>query len=185
MEMFTDDEDEAGSHMEPPRSPMSVTETTTEPGTRQHKVRKHAHAEESHKAPVCWLCEYQGNRTTNEVIRFILDGIPHMSLDALIVQSKFLLDNVERDSNCTLLQLRTHVMQHMLHPRIKIALQIQEMSRMQQEIAKCCVVSDLDTGEKTVNPAAMRSYLTLCSQVASLYKTGEDKLIFNNSSMDK
>jgi hypothetical protein len=133
----------------------------------------------------CWLCKYQGNRTTNEVVRFIMDGIPHMSIDSLVTQSKFLLDNVEVNSNTTLVQLKRHITDHMMHPRIKLALQLQEMCNMQNEIKKCCVTNDAETGERTVNPQAMRVYLTLCSQVSALYKVGEDKLIFNNSSMDK
>jgi hypothetical protein len=133
----------------------------------------------------CWLCEFQGNRVTNEIIRFIMDGIPHMSLEALVTQSKFLLDNVCAESNTTPAQIRRHITDHMLHPRIKLALQLQEMSKMQKDVKKCCVVNDVESGEHTVNPQAMRVYLTLCSQVSALYKVGEDKLIFNNSSMDK
>ena len=108
-----------------------------------------------------------------------------MSLDSLVEQSKFLLDNIEADSNCSLSEIKRHICEHMLHPRIKIALGIMEMSKMQNEVKKCCVVKDVETGEQTLNPQAMRVYLTLCSQVTSLYKTGEEKLIFNSSSMDK
>lgn len=114
-----------------------------------------------------------------------MDSIPHMAMDALVGQSKYLLDHVEVNSNSTAAQIRLHITEHMLHPRVKLALQLQEMSKMQKEITKCCVVSDAETGERTVNPQAMRVYLTLCSQVSSLYKVGEDKLIFNNAFMDK
>ncbi|KAJ1467708.1 hypothetical protein T484DRAFT_1755664 [Baffinella frigidus] len=186
METFPEDDEEPG-HIETPRSPVSASESTPKQSS-QHNIQKHTHDEDvkdRHTAAVCWLCEYQGNRTTNEVVRFIMDGIPHMSLDSLIEQSKFLLDNVEMGSNTTPAQLRRHITEHMLHPRVKLALQLQEMSKMQKEVCKCCVVTDIDSGERTVNPQAMRAYLTLCSQVSSLYKIGEDKLIFNNLSMDK
>ena len=114
-----------------------------------------------------------------------MDGIPHMALDALITQSKYLLDRVDLDSNCSIAQIKMHVTSHMLHPRIKIALQLHDMAKMQQEVAKCCVVDDVDTGGKTINPQAMRVYLTLCTQVTGVYKMGEDKLTFNQTSTDK
>jgi hypothetical protein len=133
----------------------------------------------------CWLCEYQGNRTTNEVIRFIMEGIPHMALDSLITQSKYLLDRVDIGSDCSISQIKTHVTSHMLHPRIKLALQLQNMVKMQEEVSKCCVVDDVEAGGKTINPQAMRVYLTLCTQVSSVYKMGEDKLTFNQASAEK
>jgi hypothetical protein len=123
------------------------------------------------KAPrSCWLCEYQGNRTTNEVIRFIMDGIPHMSLDSLIEQSKYLLDQVDVGSDASTMEIRKHITEHMLHPRVKLALQMQEMSRMQKEVCKCCISADGDTGERTINPQAMRVYISLCSQISGVYK---------------
>ena len=135
--------------------------------------------------PFCWLCEYQGNRTTDEVLRFIMENIPHMTLDSLVSQSKYLLDRVDIGSDCSCTQIRTHIISHMLHPRIKLALQLQEMIKMQQEVSKCCVVDDLDTGGKTINPQAMKVYLTLCTQITGVYKIGEDKLTFNQGSADK
>ena len=114
-----------------------------------------------------------------------MDGIPHMALDSLVTQSKFLLDNVEPESNATTAEIKKHITEHMLHPRVKLALQLHELTKMQKDVSKCCVVNDVETGERTVNPQAMRVYLTLSSQVSALYKVGEDKLIFNNSTMDK
>jgi hypothetical protein len=133
----------------------------------------------------CWLCRYQANRTTNEVIRFIMDAVPHMALDALVEQSKYFLDQVDKASCCSFAQVRRHITEHMLHPRVKLALQLQDMTRMQQEVGKCCVVNDVESGEKTVNTQAMRVYMTLCSQVVGVYKLGEERLTFNNSAVDK
>lgn len=144
-------------------------------GVRSHKK----------KIPYCWLCRYQGNPSTNEVIRFMMDAIPHMSLDSLVEQSKFLLDTIDPYSKCTLGTIRTHITEHMLHPRIKLALQLQDMTKMQSDVCKCCVVNDVVTGERTVNPQAMRVYLTLCAQVSTVYKMGEEKLTFNNGATDK
>jgi hypothetical protein len=145
-------------------------------------VGKRKHKNKHKSAPICWLCEYQGNRTTDEVIRFIMDGIPHMALDSLITQSKYLLDRVDVGSDCSVSQIRRHVTSHMLHPRIKLALQLQDMVKMQQEVSKCCVVDDVEAGGKTINPQAMRVYLTLCTQVTGVYKMGEEKLTFNQVS---
>ena len=144
------------------------------------------HTKKKKKAtPFCWLCEYQGNRTTDEVLKFILDNIPHMTLDSLISQSKYLLDRVDIGSDCSSMQIRMHITVHMLQPRIKLALQLQEMIKMQKEVAKCCVVDDMETGGKTINPQAMKVYLTMCSQVAAVYKIGEEKLTFNQGQIDK
>ena len=147
---------------------------------------EHFQEKRKHKStPFCWLCEYQGNRTTNEVIRFIMESIPHMALDSLITQSKYLLDRVDAGSNCSISQIKIHVTTHMLHPRVKLALQLQDMVKMQQDVAKCCVVDDIEAGGKTINPQAMRVYLTLCTQVTGVYKMGEEKLTFNQVSYDK
>ena len=159
---------------------MQCGETYDENRDENHEVGVKRKA-----VPFCWLCEYQGNRTTNEVIRFIMEGIPHMALDSLITQSKYLLDQVDIGSDCSIAQIKTHVTSHMLHPRVKIALQLHDMVKMQQEVSKCCVVDDVETGGKTINPQAMRVYLTLCTQVTGVYKMGEDKLTFNQSSLDK
>jgi len=144
-------------------------------GARSHKK----------KIPFCWLCRFQGNASTNEVIRFIMDAIPHMSLDSLVEQSKYLLDTVDEYSKCTHATIRSHITEHMLHPRVKLALQLQDMTKMQSDVCKCCVVNDVETGERTVNPQAMRVYLTLCAQVSTVYKMGEDKLTFNHGGTDK
>lgn len=145
----------------------------------------HISRQPNHIPRACWLCEYHGNRTTNEVVRFIMDGIPHMSMKSLVEQSKYLLDQVDAGSDATTGEIQTHIMEHMLHPRVKLALQMQEMSRMQKEVSKCCISADSETGEKTINPQAMRVYLTLCSQISGVYKLGEDKLMYNQGSMDK
>ena len=126
----------------------------------------------------CWLCQYQGNRSANEVVRLIMDGVSHMSMDALVAHSKYLLDNVQQGSEVSTVEIRRHISEHMLHPRVKLAVQLQELMSMQKEIAKCCLVHDIESGERIVNPPAMKVYLSLCSQVANVYKLGEDKLLF-------
>ena len=185
MESCSDDDEER--HTATPHSPMSVTDSNKvrkTPNTLPSKVGDEVMTD-CHTTAVCWLCTYQGNRTTNEVLRFVMDGIPHMALDSLVTQSKFILDNVEPESNATTAEIKKHITEHMLHPRVKLALQLHELTKMQKDVSKCCVVNDVETGERTVNPQAMRVYLTLSSQVSALYKVGEDKLIFNNSTMDK
>jgi len=132
--------------------------------------------------PCCCLCEYQANTSTNEVIRFIMEGIPHIALDSLVCQSKYLLDTVVPGNNNSMDQVRLHITEHMLHPRVKLALQLHEMTRMQKDLSKCCVVYDVESGEKTVNQQAMRVYLTLSSQISAVYKlgaAGEEKLMYN------
>lgn len=136
----------------------------------------------------CCLCEYQGNTSTNEVIRFIMEGIPHIALDSLVTQSKYMLDTLVPGNNNNTEQVRLHITEHMLHPRVKLALQLHEMTRMQKDLSKCCVVYDVESGEKNVNQQAMRVYLTLSSQISAVYKlgaAGEEKLMYNQASMDK
>jgi hypothetical protein len=180
MEIYSDEEDD----MQAPRTPMSTASVVgTDKDANSGSVDQIMIP--SSKASFCWLCLYSGNKTANEVIKFVLDGIAHMCLDSLVDQSKYLLDNVEPESNCTESEIRRHICEHMLNPRVKLALAIHEMSKMQKEVRKCCVIKDAETGEQTLNPQAMRVYLTLSAQMTSLYKTGEEKLIFNSSSMDK
>jgi hypothetical protein len=176
MEMYSDDEGEVQ------HDSMSVTDSHKD--EIDHNP-DHIMIPPQNKASFCWLCTYTGNKSANEVVRFVLDSIHLMSLESLVEQSKFLLDNVEPESNCTESEIQRHICEHMLNPRVKLALAIHEMSKMQKEVRKCCVIKDAETGEQTLNPQAMRVYLTLSAQVTSLYKTGEEKLIFNSSSMDK
>ena len=182
MEIYSDEEDD----MQAPHTPMSTgstkgTDQDANPGSADHIMIPTP----NHKTKFCWLCTYTGNKSAKEVVKFILDSLPHMCLENLVDQSKYLLDNVEPESNCTESEIRRHICEHMLNPRVKLALAIHEMSKMQKEVRKCCVIKDAETGEQTLNPQAMRVYLTLSAQMTSLYKTGEEKLIFNSSSMDK
>jgi hypothetical protein len=141
----------------------------------------------THKAcaDACWLCEFQGNRSAAEIVRLVMDSIPHISMQSLVAQCKYLLDNIERGSDVSTVEIHRHITQHMLHPRVKLAIQLQDMCQMQKEISKCCVVQDVESGERTLNPHAMRVYLSLCSQVASVYKLGEEKLTFNHTAVEK
>jgi len=130
---------------------------------------------------MCWMCQYQGNRSANEVVRLIMDGVSHMSMDSLVVHCKYFLDHVQTDTSISTTEIKRHITEHMLHPRVKLAVQLHSLTVMQQEVAKCCVVQDIESGERIVNPQAMRAYLSLCSQVAGVYKLGEDKLLFTNA----
>jgi hypothetical protein len=184
MDCETDDEGETTLHH--PNSPMSVSDSHGVcENTNGELFDSHRHTRGKPDRKVCWLCEYQGNRTTNEVIRFILDGIPHMAIDSLVAQSTYLLGQVEPTSNPDTAQIKKHITEHMLHPRVKFALQLHEITRMQKEVAKCVITVDVESGERNVSPQAMRVYLTLCSQLTSVYKTGEEKLMYNQGSMDK
>jgi len=141
------------------------------------------HINTTNAAPckTCWLCQYQGNRSANEVIRLIMDGVSHMSMDSLVLHCKYLIDNVQTDSIVGKKEIRRHITEHMLHPRVKLAVQLHDLTAMQKEVAKCCVVQDAESGERCVNPHAMRAYLSLCSQVSGVYKMGEDRLLFTHS----
>ena len=129
----------------------------------------------------CWMCQYQGNRSANEVVRLIMDGVSNMSMDSLVAHCKYLLDHVQTDSIISTAEIKRHITEHMLHPRVKLAVQLHDLTVMQKEVAKCCVVQDVESGERIVNPQAMRAYLSLCSQVSGVYKLGEDKLLFTHA----
>ena len=97
-----------------------------------------SHAPDTTASSTCWLCQYQGNRSANEVVRLIMDGVSHMSMDSLVAHSKYLIDNVQQGSDVSAVEIRRHISEHMLHPRVKLAIQLQELMSMQKEIAKCC-----------------------------------------------
>jgi hypothetical protein len=132
----------------------------------------------------CHLCTYHGDRSTAAVIALIMDSVSHISIDSLVDQSKYLLDHLEVTNTATKAEIRIHITRHILHPRVKLAIQIQELCKMQREVAKCCVVRDVESGERTVNTQAMRVYLSLSSQVSGAYKTCEDKLLFNGAVLE-
>lgn len=134
-----------------------------------------------HLDDFCWLCHYQGNRSATEIVSLIMDSVAHISIDSLVGHCKFLLDTLEADSNASKAEIKRHISSHMLHPRVKLSIQLQDMCEMQREVARCCVVRDVESGERTVNTQAMRVYLSLGAQVAGVYKTSEEKLLFSGA----
>ncbi|KAJ1486213.1 hypothetical protein T484DRAFT_1745712 [Baffinella frigidus] len=171
-----------------PNSPG--TQHLQDPTHHEHPHHEHPHThcvsdeEPDHLDDFYWLCHYQGNRATSEVVRLIMDSVTHISLDSLVEHCKYLLDNLDADSNASKAEIKRHISCHMLCPRVKLAMQIQDMCKMQKDVAKCCVVHDVESGERTVNTQAMRVYLSLGAQVTGAYKTSEEKLLFNGAVVD-
>lgn len=157
-------------------------------GQQQHGLQQRSAPEN------CFMCKYHGNPSVDQITRFIIDSVSSISLESLVEQTRILIhathaqDIEPTDASVSTKGLQRHITDHMLHPRVRVAMQIRELSEMQRRVTPCCVTFDEETGQHTVNPHAMRTFLTLSNQIHNSYKTGEEKMLFNmqsTASVDK
>jgi hypothetical protein len=135
----------------------------------------------------CWLCTFHGTKITEDASRFIIDSVSHMSLDSLVQELSSCLSQKHPDvqDQLTRGKVKRHIREHMLHPRVKMAIQVHDLSALQKNLIQCCVTEDPDTQSRAVNIQATRAYLSVANQIAALYKNTEDKMLFNAVTMDK
>ena len=135
----------------------------------------------------CWLCTFHGTVTTEDAVRFIIDSVSHISLDSLVheLSSCLSIKHPEAHAQLTKEKVKRHIREHMLHPRVKMAIQVHDLSTLQKNLIQCCVTEDPDTQSRAVNIQATRAYLSVANQIAALYKNTEDKMLFNAVTMDK
>jgi hypothetical protein len=140
---------------------------------------------ESQTSSFCWLCKFHGNPVCDKAIIFVVDSISHISFSNIIEQLFEHLHSSFPDDNISKQQLSTHIREHMLHPRIKMARMIHRLSDMQSSITQNIVSHDAESEQTIIDASAVKLYTLLSNQISSLYKLDEDKLMFKNISMDK
>jgi hypothetical protein len=133
----------------------------------------------------CWLCEYHGNPACDRATTFVVDSIAHMSFANLVTQLHGQITAAYPSENVSRKQITTHIREHMLHPRIKLAIMMHRLSDMQGSITQNITSEDTETGQTVIDASVVKLYAALSNQMASLYKMDEDKLMFRNMSMDK
>lgn len=175
------------SVVEEPVEAMDEEETQTPTAAAETQVlaADAADALERLHSAKCWLCEYHGNAVCDKATAFVVDSIAHMSFASLVAQLQAQIHAQYPDENVSVAQITTHIREHMLHPRVKVARMLQRMSDMQAAITQNITTEDAETGTTVIDASAVKLYASLCNQVAALYKLDEDKLMFRSMSMDK
>ena len=140
---------------------------------------------ESQKCSFCFMCTFHGNAVCDKAAMFVVDSISHMSFLQIIEQLFEHLQTSFPNENINKQQLSTHIREHMLHPRIKVARMIHRLSEMQSSITQNIVSHDAESEQTIIDASAVKLYAVLSNQISSLYKLDEDKLMFKNISMDK
>ena len=139
----------------------------------------------SQKSPFCFMCHFHGNAVCDKATIFVIDSISHISFSYIIDQLFEHLHNSFPDEDINRQQLSTHIREHMLHPRIKVARMIHRLSEMQASITQNIVSHDAESEQTIIDASAVKLFAVLSNQISSLYRLDEDKLMFKNVSMDK
>jgi hypothetical protein len=184
METNEDDPDFLECDDEPDNSDMiTTTDTTTTTNITDPIVPELVTetAVDIYQSSFCWMCKFHGNPVCDKAATFVVDSIAHISFQNIVNQLFDHLNNSFPNDNINKVQLNTH----MLHPRIKVARMIHRLSEMQSSISQDIVSHDVESEQTIINASAVKLYAVLTSQIASLYKLDEDKLMFKNISMDK
>jgi hypothetical protein len=181
---FAECEDEPDMRYDTPVSDVvnTTTTTVTDPVTTEPVSETTVDVYES---SFCWMCKFHGNPVCDKAATFVVDSIAHISFQNIINQ---LFDHLHASfptDNITKLQISTHIREHMLHPRIKVARMVNRLSEMQSSISQDIVSHDVESEQTIINASAVKLYAVLTNQIASLYKLDEEKLMFRNISMDK
>jgi hypothetical protein len=135
--------------------------------------------------PFCWMCKFHGNPVCDKAAVFVVDVIAHVSFTEVVEQLFTHLNSTFPSDNISKKQLITHIREHMLHPRIKMARMIHRLSEMQSSITQNVVSHDAESNQTIIDSSAVKLYAVISNQILSLYKTDEEKLMFRNISMDK
>ena len=126
---------------------------------------------------MCWLCTYQGEKISSTLNDFVIQNIGFMDLTCIAQQlSDGLLlhqpDAQQADTNTMLL----HITEHMLHPRVRIAVLLRQLLNLSSLLQNNIVVHD--NGITTVDKSNAELYLKVIGQIMSLYKADTTGMLF-------
>lgn len=137
--------------------------------------------------PVCWLCHYSNDEVTTKIHETVIQHIHVMNTDSMARQCEEVIrlaiqersgDAVEAVAGASYDDIKQHIETHMLHPHVTLAVALRELFKINKVVQKRLYASDGD-GDVTVDNTQVKTYLSVMSQITSIYKIGEDsKLLF-------
>lgn len=109
-----------------------------------------------------------------------------MGLETICSQSSA---NIKRDfpdaEGCDDGDIEQHIRLHMLHPNVKMSLQIRDLSKLSEQAHRCLYVKDEESGEQIINPDMAKLFMTTTRQLQGIYRSGDvAKLMFSQSHSD-
>ncbi len=152
------------------------------PSTSEHLTNTSQDSEKE-----CWMCKFHGSPVADRAVKFIVDSCPHISPESICDQLMPLLLDQTRVSSDILTKdsLLNHMKNHMLHCRVKMAFTIRDLGRVQQNILQNCITIDVENNVERICTQNVKVYLAVTREIQSIYRNNEDRMLFQQNTMDR
>ena len=125
------------------------------------------------------------NRVRAVVQTYIIDNVGATDLDALCEQvvqelragqQDMAVDGVERSpaadfAGLTADEVKIHVTEHMLNQNVVMTNTLRDLIKISKGARDCCIYINEDTGNQTVEPRMVQTYIKTIETIANLFRT--------------
>ena len=126
---------------------------------------------------MCWLCTYQGEPLSARLNEFVIQNIGFMDLACIAQQlSDGLLLQCPGAAHADPETMRLHITEHMLHPRVRIAVLLRQLLELSSLLQHNIVVHA--NGVTTVDKSNAELYLKVIGQIMTMYKADTQGMLF-------
>jgi hypothetical protein len=133
---------------------------------------------------MCWLCTYQGEPLSVRLNEFVIQNIGFMDLTCIAQQlSDGLLLQSPHATHADMQTMRIHITEHMLHPRVRIAVLLRQLLELSSLLQNNIVVHD--NGVTTVDKSNAELYLKVIGQIMTMYKADTQGMLFVDDTTTK
>lgn len=130
---------------------------------------------------MCWLCTYQGEPLSVRLNEFVIQNIGFMDLSCIAQQlSDGLLLQCPTAVHADPETMRLHITEHMLHPRVRIAVLLRQLLELSSLLQHNIVVHS--NGVTTVDKSNAELYLKVIGQIMTMYKADTQGMLFVDDS---
>ena len=145
----------------------------------------------------CPLCNFQDNDLAHRLNEFIVHYVGTMDMESISAQVAEMMNShgasgLANDAPLageaaeggamqmpmTAAQVREHIEEHMLHPRVKLAVCLRKLLDFLKFLEENLKITDAETGLTTVDKQNVELYLKVLTQVTSLYKQDTHTMMF-------
>ena len=130
----------------------------------------------------CWLCSMQGEQLGIRMQEFIIKNIGFMDLRCISQQvSDFILLQHADAPGAEEQAVYTHIMQHVLHPRVRLAVMLRQLLELSNLLQGNILVHD--GCNCTVDKTNAELYLKVIGQVMAMYRVDTQGMLFTQDDM--
>jgi len=137
----------------------------------------------------CWLCAYQNDDETKRLMEFVVKAVGYIDTKNIATQVSMFIherfgEAVDAHGNQTEIRgaepshVEIHITRHVLHPKIRISLIIQDLLNFQEHLHRNLVLEDVSTGLTAVDKGNVELYLKVIAQITTLYKAETSSMLF-------